>query len=233
MTQIRISTLAQEGLFQAAKWLKVQALLSEEELKQLLQELAPIHLFPLTGSFLLDELPLPIETFLRAYGSWIEQLKQGIAPTDDALKPYKAMLFTQDLQAVWLQPVAEQKYLVKPSAPFILVQVHQMTYSPVDQSFRPMTFGQESIFWGLQFAFPQVYQDPKTEQFIEEDLGPTELAFRNLRRWIREFTTATPMWVEGQKMNLPIRIGKQCRSWINQHPQLLAKHLKVEEAHAK
>jgi hypothetical protein len=229
MTLPRISTLAEEGLFQAAKWLKTQALLSGDELEKLLDSLAPFELFPLSGAYPLTELPTSIEKFVVTYRGWIEQLQQGTLPTDESMRPYKALLLTQVPDNVWLQAMPSGRYLVKPCGPFIQVQIHHMTYSSVDKSFRPMTLSADSIFWGLQFSFPQVYQDPKTQEFIEEEMGPNEDAFRVLRKWVREFTMATPMWVEGKRVNLPIRIGKECMPWINRHPQLQAKGIQVLE----
>jgi hypothetical protein len=99
-----------------------------------------------------------------------------------------------------------------------------MGYSPLDGVFRPMVLSSSSIFWGLQFSFPQVYQHPKTGEFFEvEEFGLFEL----VRKWSREFTVATPMIVEGKRTNIPIRLGKRCFSWINTHPQLQMKGLSI------
>ncbi len=215
---MKISTPAIEGQFQAAKWLKVQALIDGAELAQLL---GSHELFPLSGTYALEQ--LPYKHFVSEYSLWIEQLQQGVVP-----KPsLKALCLTKDPDAVWLQQMPNGHYAVRPCRPFIQIQVHHMQYSPLDGQFRSMTFGGDPIFWGLQFAFPQVVQDPKTGQFIDEDLGPNEHVFHELRRWIREHTTATPMVVDGKKVNLPVRLGKQCRSWIHQHPQLNSQGLYV------
>ena len=217
----RISTPEKEGVFQAAKWLKVQALLSGDELSALLNVLSPFTLLPLSGAYALSELPLSSSEFVRTYQEWLQLF--------DAtnIGPYRALLLTKDDTGVWLQQMPSGHFLVKPSAPFIQIQVHHMIYSPIDQSFRPMALGKDTIFWGLQFSFPQVYQDPKTGAFVEEDMGPNEEAFRVLRRWVREHTIATPMWVEGKRVNLPIRIGKECLGWVNEHPKLREKRLEV------
>jgi len=216
---MKISTPAVEGHFQAAKWLKVQALLDGVELQQLLEALMPHELFPLSGTYALEQLPL--KNFVPEYRGWIEQLQQGVVPQP----MLKALCLTRDPEAIWLQQMPNSLYAVKPCRPYIQIQVHCMQYS--DGQFRSMTFGPETIFWGLQFAFPQVYQDPKTGQFVDEDLGPNEVVFRDLRRWVREYTTPTPMLVDGKQINLPVRLGKNCKPWIQQHPQLKPRGLYV------
>jgi hypothetical protein len=99
-----------------------------------------------------------------------------------------------------------------------------MGFSDVDHEFRPMILSQNSIFWGLQFSFPQVYQDPKTGALKEAEVSPL---FQAIRKWIRNTTVPTPMMVEGKRVNIPIRLGKRCFSWINRHPQLKCKVMEI------
>ena len=220
----RISTPQIEGSFQAAKWLKIQALVEPEELEILFAE--AFEIYPLSGAYRLDSFPMKKGDFLAAYRLWIERLKEGIAPTDEELRAYNASAWAVSPSAIWLLEIPGKKYLAKPSEPFLQCQVHQMGYSAVDGEFRPMILSRESIFWGLQFSFPQVYQHPKTGEFFDvEDFG----LFQSVRKWSREHTVATPMLVDGKRVNIPIRLGKRCFPWINKHPQLKAKGISVVE----
>lgn len=209
----RISTPAVEGQFQAAKWIKIQALVDEAELALLFEE--PFLIYPLSGMFPLEAFPMPKKVYLDAYKTWIDALRRGEVPTIG--KEFNAVGWMRSEQDVWLQEVPGQRYMVKPSCPFVQVQVHHMTYSPVDDVFRPMNLSKDAIFWGLQFAFPQVYQKPKTRELVETEDG--EL-FQAIRKWIRNVTVPTPMLVKGKRVNIPIRLGKNCFSWIDKHPQL-------------
>ena len=220
---IRVSTPQVEGSFQAAKWLKIQALVEPEELAILFDE--AFEIFPLSGAFPRDAFPMKKELFLAAYAGWIEELKQGRVPTDEALRPFNASAWAAS-SGVWLQQIPQEKYLASPSAPFVQCQVHHMGYSSVDGEFRAMILSQEAIFWGLQFSFPQVYQHPKTGELL--DVEDSSL-FQSIRKWSREHTVATPMVVNGKRVNIPIRLGKRCFSWIHRHPQLQSKGLSVLE----
>jgi hypothetical protein len=220
----RISTPQIEGSFQAAKWLKIQALVEPDELAVLFDEV--FEIYPLSGAFPLESFPMKKGEFLTAYRSWIEGLKEGIVPSDETLRAFNATAWASSSSAMWLQEIPGKKYLAKPCEPFMQCQVHQMGYSTVDGEFRPMILSRESIFWGLQFSFPQVYQHPKTGEFFDvEDFG----LFQAVRKWSREHTVATPMFVDGKRVNIPIRLGKRCFPWINSHPQLKAKGLSVVE----
>jgi hypothetical protein len=227
----RISTVAVEGRFQAAKWLKVQALLDAPELADLFALAPSAQLYRLSGMFTAHETVLAPQDFCAVYGRWIERLKRGEPLDEVAMRPFAALGWSTSENEVWLQEVPKASssslYLVKPSAPFIQIQIHWMHHSSVDGEFRPMVMSSDSIFWGLQFSFPQVYQDPKTLELLEVGGGTHSALFTELRRWMREHTVATPMWAHGAKTNLPIRIGKTCFAWIDSHPQLKSKGLAV------
>ncbi len=213
---IRTSTPDQEGVYQAAKYLKFQVLCDAEELSQLFQ--TPFRIYPLTG--LVDGEPIEKSAFLNEYGSWIEGLKQGRVPSDAELRRILACAFSAEDEAIWKQEVPGKKYIVKISKPVVQVQAHFFTYSPIDGVFRPMTMGLESIFWGLQLSYPQIYQEPKTMEFREVEDSPNTELFQTTRQWVRNHTLPTPFVVEGKKTNVPIRLGKNCFPWIGSHPQL-------------
>jgi hypothetical protein len=139
-----------------------------------------------------------------------------------------ASLWSSSPDALWLQPLPDGRFAARGKFPFVQVQVHHMGYSTVDGVFRPMALSRDAIFWGLQFAFPQVFEHP--EQGI---LDATEFfnftLFKQIQKWARDCTIATPMVVDSIRKNLPIRLGKHCFPWINRHPHLRDKGLTVLE----
>lgn len=219
---LRISHPSNEGVYQASKWLKCQALLDGEEMAHLLNALGFFSIYPVTG--IVDGRPIPHPFFIEEYTRWIQGLKEGIVPTPQQLRRLMACVFTDDLDALWLQEVGQGRFLTKIAKPVVQVQTHYFSYSALDNVFRPMSMGLDSIFWGLQFSFPQIYQDPKTMELCEVEEGAL---FRKLQLWMREKTRATPFVVEGKRMNSPIRLGKQCFSWVNRHPQLMQQKIGV------
>lgn len=215
---LRISDLTREGVFQASRWLKIQVLIDEDEMRQFIESLGSFWIFLIGG--IGNGQSIGHEFFIHEYCRWMQELKNGLLPTEQ--RRITAAVFTDDLEALWLQKVGEAKFLTKMSKPIVQVQAHSFTYS--EGEFRPMSMGTTSIFWGLQFSFPQLYQDPKTMEFHE--LRPSEL-FRKIQIWMRENTRATPFIVDGKKINSSIRLGKKCFSWINSHPQLIEQKIQV------
>jgi hypothetical protein len=213
---LRLSTPALEGIYQGSKYLKFQVLCDADELRMLLD--GTFQIYPLTG--LVDGEPIASEYFIKEYTSWIEKLKQGQIPTDGELRSILAAAWTAEGDALWKQEVPGHRYLIKIAKPVVQVQAHFFSYSPIDGVFRPMTMGSGSIFWGLQFSFPQIYQDPKTMEFHEVDESANAELFQKIRQWVRDRTRATPFVVDEKRVNVPIRLGKNCFSWIHNHPQL-------------
>ncbi len=222
MTLLRISTPEKEGEYQGSKWLKFQVLCEKDELERLFSRLRPFFIFPLSG--LVNGHPLSEESFLAEYGSWIAGLKEGRPPEDHALKKILAAAMTDDLDSLWLQEVPGKGYLMKMAKPVLLMQAHSFSYSKMDGVFRPMSMGLQSVFWGIQFSFPSIYQDARTMELREVERGKL---FEEVRLWVREESRATPFIVEGERINSPIRLGKGSFSWIGRHPQLKSQGISI------
>lgn len=222
---IRVSTPQLEGVYQGSKYLKIQVLCEPAELKSLFTRLELFSIYPLTS--LGAGTPVHQKQFVEGYDSWIEGLKQGRAPTDGELRSLLACTFVADLDSLWKQEIPGGRYIVKMGKPVIQVQSHFFTYSPLDEVFRPMTMGSNSIFWGLQFSFPLIYQDPKTMELREVDESPESELFQKIKQWARDETRATPFVVDGKRTNVPIRLGKNSFSWIHKHPQLILQKIGV------
>ncbi len=218
---MKISTPEIEGIYQGSKWLKFQVLCSSEELQDLFNQFEPFFLFPLSG--IVNGEKLSKEMFLKEYGSSIEGLKNGGSPEDSFLRKMTCVC-TDDEDALWLQEIPGKGYLTKIKKPVLQIQAHYFSYSKEDGVFRPMSMGQESIFWGLQFSYPSIYQDPKT---MELHQAPKNRLFENVKQWIRNATRPTPFVVGEQKINSPIRLGKNCFSWIHSHPGLKNKEISI------
>jgi hypothetical protein len=219
--KLRISSSAKEGLYQGSKWLKSQVLCSKEELQELFSVLNPFSIYPLTG--IVDGKAVPPESFLAEVAHWTECLQRGQVPTDASLRRCAAA-FTKDPEALWLQEVPSKGFLVKIRKPVLQVQAHYFTYSAEDHVFRPMSMGPGSIFWGLQFSYPQIYQSADDGEIRE---APLSDLFEQVRKWARAYTRATPFLVDSKRINSPIRLGKSCFSWIHLHPQLIEQKIGV------
>lgn len=210
-----------DTLYQAAKWLQLQTLLDPQEMQILFQELGDFSIF-ITGSLQSrGNSSLSAQDFLSVYTRYIQQLQSGTIPSLKEFQQVFASVFTKDTSCVRVKELDKDREMVQVVRPVVQLQMHQMGYSPLDGKFRSMVRGKESIAWGVQFSYPQLFQDPETGgiEKVDERYPNTEL-FRTLQKWMRKNTIPTPFIVDDQKVNVPIRLGKMCFGWINSHPQL-------------
>lgn len=212
-----------EQPMQASKWLDVQALVDGDEMSLLLEALSSPYLF-MTGCVCKEgEASVSKATFLEAYGRYIQALKGGLMPDEKEFRPLFSAAMTVTPDVLYAVPVEGQRHILRVSKPAVQMQFHRLGYSTADDKFRAMAFGSNSIYWGLQFTYPQLYQDLSTHEVFhvdESNAFPNTVLFRTLQRWMRQHTIPTPFLVRGQRVNVSMRLGKNCLSWINQHPQL-------------
>lgn len=227
---IRTSTLKEEGYFQVSKWLSIQLLVDEHEMQNLLEELGDFYIAQVGQIYSLDEEIMPKEKFLKCYGAYIEGIKAGKLIDESLYRTCFSSVFTKSLDHLYRAEVAKDQYLLRISKPVLQLQTHRMHYSKLDGKFRPMIFGSDSIMWGIQFSYPQIFQDNRTKEIINvlnHPGFPNCGLYHTLQKWVRKNTIPTP-FMDGEKLiNSPIRIGKSCLTWINQHPQLKMRGLKV------
>lgn len=219
--QLRISTLAAEGPMQASKWLQSQVLLSSDEMTALFAALGNFDIFQTSSVLKQDEGRVSHKVFLKCYKAYVDALQQGKTPEESSYKLFSAV-FTADPDSLYAALVGDDKQLIRVCRPVIQLQAHRMDYSSADGKFRSMTFGTDSIFWGIQFSYPQLFQDKQSLQIKQATNAEFINAglFQKLQRWVRHHTAPTPFIVNGVKVNVPMRLGKECFAWINQHPQL-------------
>jgi hypothetical protein len=227
---LRTSSAEVEGPYQASKWLKYPILIDYKEMESLFNEMDPFLIYTSNKVVPIGDEQIKKEDFLELYREYVNSLKNGEIPEMAKFRSYFSSIFTKSSETLYGMLVGINQLLVKISKPVIQLQVHCMDYSEIDGKFRSMTFGSDNILWGIQFAYPQIYQDNQTNQVLQvkESVDfPNTLLFRRMQKWIRAQTQPTPFFVNGARINVPFRLGKECFAWINNHKQLQTKGIKV------
>lgn len=213
--QLKISELEKEGNTQVAKYLKYPVLCTTEELRKLFSLSQGSQLFPLTGFF---EKPFQVESFLEAYQGWEGALESLALPM---FRPYLACLWTADENALWLQRVSSGKCLLKMRTPVVQMQAHFFRYSSVDKTAHSMVFSKDSIFWGIQFSYPQIYQEGISKACLK---APKREEWQAIKRWVRDETAPVRLQDQDTVIQTTMRLGK---GWKKEHPVLTKLGLKV------
>lgn len=206
---------------QVSKSRKLPMLLDSSEMKELLAHLGEFEIFDVSRPVTEENFVISHEQFLQAYAQYVENLGQD----ESAFKPYFSAVFSCSRSALYAQPLTNGKYLIKAKSPVIQLQRHHFIYS---DTFHSGVMGQESISWGVQFSYPQLYLDPHTKGIgkVDNRFPNTEL-FKKCAEWVRNHTLPTPFLIGDQKKVEPMRLGKHCFTWINDHPGLKKRGLCV------
>lgn len=215
---------------QASQWHQCQMLLDSDEMSDLLNTLEPFSIVQVSGVIARHESILSREHFLDCYRGYVTALQEGRLPDEAMIRGPFSSILTRDHNALYAVPLkTEGQRLIKVKRPVVQLQNHRLHYSSADGKFRSMVFGNESIFWGIQFSFPRLFQDERFQVYPvkEGDLFPNAALFKQIQLWLRHHTRATPFEVNGKRSFSSARIGNSCFSWINNHPQLHAKGVQV------
>ena len=198
-----------------AKWLQVPVLLDPSEMEALFAEMGEFLIVDV--SRVTAEGEISQADFLQIYADYIGGLRAGEVRTS----PWFSSCFTTTMEAIEVCELPNGRAVRRAAAPVIQLQPHTFSRSNDDGKFRSMVRGEGAIPWGIQFSYPQLFEDPTTREIVKVDATfPNSTIFRTLQRWVRHHTRPTPFEVDGKRINVPIRLGKSCFEWIDQHPQL-------------
>lgn len=214
--------------FSVSKWLKTQVLLDSKEMRACLEALSPVEFYNVSSIAARDQLDISHATFLKAYEKYVTALKQGMIPEID--RPIFSSVATVEPDAIYAAEIQPGRWMAKLGKPVVQLQHHRFFASKIDHKVHPMVMSPESIYWGLQFAFPQIFFDGSGGNYTktsDETLFPNSGLFNKLLKWLRTCSVPTTFIWDDHKVSTPLRLGKECFTWIENHPQLKEQGIKV------
>ncbi len=225
---LKISSPLQEGNFSVSKWIKHQVLLDFSEMEELCSHLAPVQFFNVSTITPLEQIAISQEQFLAAYRAYIETLQSGKLLQAQPREFSSAL--ARDSGTLYAHEIQPGRYMAKPLKPLIQLQPHRFFHSKTAETIHPMVMGLDSIHWGIQAAYPQIFFEAAKgiySKVQDTEHFPNTALFTQLVKWLRHHTVPTTFVHEGKKISTPLRLGKRCFSWISSHPQLLEQGLTV------
>jgi len=218
--RLKVSTADQIPPYQASKWQETLVLLATEEMQALLDHLGDIYIYPLSGLHPVHGPFLQKKSYIETYHQYVGSLKAGTIPPR---LPALIVAITTDPDHLRGLKVKEGQQMHRVIKPVVQTKEGSLHYSPQEKKFRSMVYGEGAIAWGVQFSYPQLFQDPETKKVENALTGkefPDAVLFRTIQRWLRKNSSVFSVAIEGEKVNTPARIGKACEGWIHNHPQL-------------
>lgn len=218
---------ASDKPLEASLWLSLQALLSFEEMQELCHHLKPFHIVASGAIVEEGQEAIEIPCWLAFYKEYIDALSSGVCLEESTLRAPFSRAWSCDLTPFFGVAVQQQpkvRTLVRAASPIVQLQHCRIRYSSGDGKMHAMVLGRNTISWGLQWAFPQLYRDFPSGQIKKprQENNNNSLFFSKLQRWLRTNSLPTTFWVSGKKIATSLRLGQQCLSWIDKHPQLAA-----------
>lgn len=197
-----------------SKWQKMQVLLDPIELENLLHHLSPLFLLNISEVVPYEKISLSIETLVNTYQKYID-IVRGKIPKQ---KINLTCAVSQRTDPFRVLAVTANQYICRSLQP----EVHLQTYEfllDARGKILPQVFSQDAISWGLQFAYPAIFQDPYSMEVFQATrasfLGWK--MFSAIRHWIRIHSAPLPIEIQGKIVYLPVRIGKKAATWIQEH----------------
>lgn len=221
---IRYSSVDKEGLFRASKWLKHSVLLNLEEMKSLFALLGSCFLVPASGLVSPLSWQISEQEFLEKYVDYLEWMKLYATLPPVPVRRFFSLMLSTSLEAFYAVEVANEKIAIKPALPIIQIQLFHCFFSSFDHQIRSMVMSPDSFSWGLQFSYPQIYEDPKTHQFAKvllQEGFPNSKPFKEMVSWFRKNTQSVALQEEGRSY-APFRIGKLSLDAREEHVGLQA-----------
>jgi hypothetical protein len=217
--------------FLASKWIHFDFLVETAELAKLFLTLGePLFLFSTMGVQEKGKSRILPDEFLAAWERYIECLRQGNKVDDPDFRYFFTAIMSYELNAMRSVEIPGEREVIIPYEPIMQMQMHRFTYSLDCKKIHSQAFGEGSISWGIRLSYPQLFQYPQTRQV---EAAQNVAKFKNallvskVRSWLREVSVPTPLEISGQRQNVPIRLGKSCFPWINNHFDLVRKDLRV------
>jgi len=188
--------------YQFSNYQKIHALISSEEMGELLGELQP-QIFPIGA--VIQEGRVPIEDFVTHYSNYllaIQEKKEDLF----SFRPLLQVAFCQkeeDLRKMEM-PAG---ILYKPNEPVILVRLCFISKDKQEKMVHPMVFGSGSSPWGLQFSYPAIVQEKSTGNILKGREFPNFSLFSTLQKWMRKKTKPASFFFGDFELKTPLRLG--------------------------
>ncbi len=211
--------------YQASKWWKLQVFFSLDALDFFFQDLGSFWICPLGKVLQEEEQILEKDQYLQAYKKKVDQyLTHHITPIEE-ISPCAFTVLKEDL---YLMNLSQNRFLLKIKNPVVQVHPYFFRFSKQNRSFLSNVYAEDSIFWGLQFSFPQIFQD---EDLNLHKVHPQTFAnaalFQKMRRWIRKHTSPISFEFEGEKIVTSMRASPQLFCLLQKYPKLIELGLNI------
>ncbi len=195
------------GPLLASKYLKIAALLSLEEMEEVVSGGV---FFADISSLIVGKARFDKAALLEKYAFYLSQLK-----VRDKVETLGCYAISDCAEAFYGIDVGKGRIKLCSHKPSI--QVRSFAFAVCEKQLISHAFGKKSVAFGVEFSFPRVYQDASGEiqDAVKVETYPNYPLARNMFRLLRALSL--PVRFEGYK-TAPFRLGKGYN--LREHKQL-------------
>lgn len=198
--------------YEVSKFLTLPMLLLPSELEDLWAHLGKVEIFDISR--------ITSSQDSLAFGQlreWMEEYDQSLLGKQK-IRSLGALALTRDRNALSMQQISEERWIIKPCLPVVTMREHTFIYGE-DKRFHSHIHGEKAIRWGIELSFPQLFVDGESRQVhhtLKEPQFVNAEVFRRAMQWMRRQTRPVPFEINGVKKWATFRIGLQ--AWERETP---------------
>ncbi len=163
----------------------------------------------------LETYQLSQESFLERYGRYLDWIGSDPGFPSSKVRNDCTLMISSGPDSFYSVPVAGGFFL-KPGLPVVSVRTYHCFISSLDGSLRSMAMNVDSFTFGLEFSYPQIYEDPRTGEFrktlLDSD-SPNTALYKKMTSALRRQTKPLLIEINGNKVAAPFRVGIDSSDW--------------------
>lgn len=217
----QIAQPSNRGRLEASKWLTLRLLVDPSEIKALILPLKSLLICNVSECVPKEQALLSPEAFLRSYENYVRELQEKKRPDRSTLRPFFSSAWTTSSQALIATPVPPDRLMLRPILPVVQLCAHFFLFSSKSKKFHSMVHGKETVPWGLQFSYPQLYaQSGELIYTLKNQELANNALFSSIKKWVRDETRPARFLAQNERVVATFRISPAAATWMRGHPSL-------------
>lgn len=211
--------------FEVSRQQKIGFLYDTQDLKELLELFKDIYCIDLTRPGKPSDLIIAFSELLPSLENNVASLKKNqsvsLSSTDQRLLNSSLSSTTDAIAELKL---ADGRSLLRPTLPLIQINPLRLYYSQELASIKSQVYGSDTIAWGIQLSYPQLFKDQGSGDVIStltpDSPLPNTALFKALQKWMRRNTKICTFKSGDMTISSNVRITPRALEWASSHPQL-------------
>ncbi len=212
----KVSSVEEEGLIHCSKWLRHAVLFTLEEWEDFITAIGN-PMFVVAAVVDRSSWKVSPTEFKDKYLLYLEHVRKETTLPSPAMRRFFNLMISPSVDDFYAVGVGADRFIIKPKLPIIQMQMYHAFISDLDRQIHPMVLHPKSFSFGMQFSYPQIYEDPVSHTFSKVLLDsqfPSSDVFKKMVQWFRTNTKPVSILLDGKTLHAPFRQGKSSNELV-------------------